>query len=98
LLAALLGDAAGIEPQAESALREVGNIVASHALSAMGELLGTSVLPSTPQLELEGAPRELARLVAARSGDRPALRIEIELSDRAREMRALLVYVPDALN
>ena len=50
LLAALLGDSAGIEPQAESALREVGNIVSSHALSAMGALLGVSVLPSTPQL------------------------------------------------
>ncbi len=96
LLAALLGDAAGIEPQAESALREVGNIVASHALSAIGELLGASVLPSTPQLELHGAPRELARRVAARTGERPTLRIEVELCDRAKAIRALLVYAPDA--
>ncbi len=91
LLSALLGDAAGIEPQAESALREVGNIVASHALSAMGELLGASVLPSTPQLELHGGPRELARRIATRPGEQPALRIEVELCDRERAIRALLV-------
>jgi len=98
LLSALLGENAGIEPQAESALREVGNIVASHALSAIGDLLGESMLPSLPQLELEGAPRELARIVAERAGEHPALRIEVELCDRARELRGLLVWVPSELS
>ncbi len=98
LLTELLGENAGIEPQAESALREVGNIVASHALSAIGDLLGESVLPSLPRLELAGAPRELARLVAERAGDRPALRIEVELRDRPGSLRSLLVWVPSEIS
>jgi chemotaxis protein CheC len=97
LLGLLLGENAGVEPQAESALREVGNIVASHVVSALGALLGASVLPSPPQLELEGAPRALAALVAARAGERSVLRIEVALCDRASELPMLLVYVPDSL-
>jgi chemotaxis protein CheC len=98
LLADLLGENAGVEPQAESALREVGNIVASHALSAVGDLLGESVLPSVPRLELAGAPRELARLVGERAGEERALRIEVELSDRAGGVRGLLVWVPSVIS
>jgi chemotaxis protein CheC len=97
LLAILLGENAGIEPQAESALREVGNIVASHAVSAMGALLGTSVLPSPPQLEAEGAASALAAAVAARAGEGSVLRIAVELRDRADALPMLLVYVPESL-
>lgn len=97
LLAALLGKNAGVAEQAESTLREVGNIVASHALSAIGAVLGVSVLPSTPRLELREAPRALAHRVAARTGERPALRIEVELCDRVGEVQASLVYVPAAI-
>jgi chemotaxis protein CheY-P-specific phosphatase CheC len=98
LLAALLGDDAGVAAQAESALCEVGNIVASHALAAMGDVLGTLVLPSPPQLAASGAPQEIARLVAAVSGGGSALRIQVELQDRAGALRALLVWgVPAAL-
>jgi chemotaxis protein CheC len=39
-------DASG--SHAESALREVGNILASHALSAVADLVGDRVLPSLP--------------------------------------------------
>lgn len=96
LLGALLGRSADVAAHAESALREVGNIVASHALSAMGDLLGARVLPSTPRLETRAAPAAFASLVAERVGQHPALRIEVELCDRLAAVRALLVYVPDA--
>jgi chemotaxis protein CheY-P-specific phosphatase CheC len=94
LLTKLLGENASSAAQAQSALREVGNILASHALSAIGDVLGESVLPSLPRLAMDGAPRELARLIAANAGPRAALRIEVELCDRARSLRGLLVYAP----
>lgn len=37
--------------QVESALQEVGNILASHALSAVADVLGSPVLPSVPRLD-----------------------------------------------
>ena len=95
LLATLLGPRARVKAQAESALREVGNILASHAVSALGDALGVTVMPSIPILAMHDAPAALARLVAPRDSERPALRIEVEICDRARELRALLAYVPD---
>jgi chemotaxis protein CheC len=97
LLAALLGENASVAERAESALCEVGNILASHALSAIGELLGVSVLPSPPRLAATAGPREFARLVAERSGERPVVRIEVELRDRANTLRALLAWVPASI-
>jgi chemotaxis protein CheC len=94
VLAALLGRNAGVAEHAQSALCEVANIVASHALSAVGDLVGTIVLPSPPQLVAVDAPRAFAQLSAGRAGTRPLLRIEVELCDRAGEMRALLVWTP----
>jgi chemotaxis protein CheY-P-specific phosphatase CheC len=94
LLCALLGKNAGGAEQAESALCELGNIVASHALSAIGELAGALVLPSPPQYVAVDAPRAFARLLAERASGQPALHIEVELCDRANELRALLVWAP----
>jgi chemotaxis protein CheC len=94
LLVALLGKSAGVAGHAESALCEVGNIVASHALSAIGDLVGAVVLPSPPRLAAEDAPRAFAQLIAERAGEAPVLRIEVELCDRANELRALLAWAP----
>jgi chemotaxis protein CheC len=94
LLAKLLGDNASIEPQAESALREVGNIAASHAVSAFGELLGTPVLISPPQLELEGAAAAFAALLSSQAEGEETLRVEVELRARSGGHTALLVYAP----
>ena len=80
---------------AESALREVGNILASHVVSAISDTLGVAVLPSIPLLALEDAPSAFASLVALRQAERAALRIETEISDRHGDLRALLVFVPD---
>lgn len=79
---------------AQSALREVGNILASHVSNALGDTLGTAVLPSIPVLAMEGAPQALASLLSMRGSDGPALRIETEISDRERSLHGLLVFVP----
>jgi chemotaxis protein CheC len=81
---------------AESALREVGNILISHAVSAIADTLGARVLPSIPVLAMEDAASALASLVALRGAGESALRIETEISDAEGEFRGLLVFVPDA--
>jgi chemotaxis protein CheC len=95
LLRALLGGAASPEAS-QSALREVGNILISHAVSAIADTLGARVLPSIPVLAMEGAASVLASLVALRGARETALRIETEISDAAGEYRGMLVFVPDA--
>jgi chemotaxis protein CheY-P-specific phosphatase CheC len=94
LLAKLLGEHARDAKHAESALCEVGNIVASHALSAIGELVGAIALPSPPHFIATHATEAFAQRLAERARDRALLRIEVELSDRAGELRALLVWAP----
>jgi chemotaxis protein CheC len=99
LLAQLLGGG-GHElrsPAAQSALREVGNILASHAANAVGETLGVTMLPSIPLLALDDAGAALAALLARRAPRRPALRIESEICDRAHELCGIFVFVPDRL-
>jgi chemotaxis protein CheC len=98
LLDHLLGPGRRVEPSQsaeESALREVGNILASHAAAAVGATLGETMLPSLPLLALEDASGALASLVAARRHEPPTLRIEAEICDRAHELRGILVLVPD---
>jgi chemotaxis protein CheY-P-specific phosphatase CheC len=79
----------------DSALREVGNILSSHVVSAVADRIAQAVLPSIPMLAAGDAPAAFASLVAVRAVDRPALRIEIEIADGLRELRSLLVFVPD---
>lgn len=78
----------------ESALMEVGNILASHVASAIADTLGERLLPSIPMLAMESAGETLRDLVAAREG--ACARIECELSDDAGELGGLLVLVPRA--
>lgn len=79
----------------DSALREVGNILSSHVVSAVGDRIGAPILPSVPMLAADDAPAAFASLVATRAAERPALRIEIEIADRGHALRSLLVFVPD---
>lgn len=99
LLSQLTGrPAKELEPETvASALREVGNILSSHVVSALAEQMLTVVLPSVPMLAAMDAPSAFASLVAPRAAERPALRIEIEISDELCELRSLLVFVPDRL-
>ena len=80
----------------KSALREVGNILVSHVANAISETLGVTVLPSIPVLAMEDAGDALASLLATRDSAGPAaLRLEAEIFDRKREVRGLMVFVPD---
>ena len=98
LLEGLLGGAFPLDsPAAQSALREVGNILASHAANAVGATLGVTMLPSLPQLALDDGRAALADLLARREPERPALRIESEIHDRAHELFGVFVFVPDEL-
>lgn len=81
---------------AQSALREFGNILASHVVSPMADALGVAILPSIPVLAMEDALEALGSLIGLRQEGQPALRIETEISDRHRQFRGLLVFVPDS--
>jgi chemotaxis protein CheC len=77
LARALLGARAQDAAQVGSALNEVGNIVASHALGAMGDLLGARMLPSPPRGVAEGAAEAFAQLASAEARSDALLRIEV---------------------
>jgi chemotaxis protein CheC len=90
----LVGQLAGhalTRVQAESALREVGNILASHALSAVADLLGTRVVPSPPSLVFEPMGPALAAWRARSAG---RICIETRLVDEAGRLAVDLVWMP----
>jgi chemotaxis protein CheC len=93
LLETLVGDPDPHSEEAESALREVGNMLASHALSAVADLVGDRVLPSLPVLAEEAAGAVLTTL---QSRGEP-VRIESRLIDASGGLRSLLVWIPAAL-
>ncbi|MAE93438.1 MAG: hypothetical protein CL910_02130 [Deltaproteobacteria bacterium] len=95
LIDSLLGDR-GSDPEiAESALRELGNILVSHVASSIADTIGDSVVPSIPVLAMKDAGSALASLLAPRATQGGALRIETEIADERREIRGLLVFMPD---
>jgi chemotaxis protein CheC len=83
------------EQMAESALREVGNILISHVVNAMADTLGARILPSVPVLAMKDGFSELAALVALRVDSAAVLRVETEISDPEGRFRGVLVFVPD---
>lgn len=93
LLEALVGDPDPHSEEAESALREVGNMLASHALSAVADLVGERVLPSLPVLADEAA----GAVLASRQARGEPVRIESRLVDASGGLRSLLVWIPAAL-
>ena len=99
LVTTLLGESATPHPRphVESALREVGNILVSGVASAIADTIGGRILPSVPELAMEGARGRLAELARRRAGDDP-IRIEIDLMDESGELGGLLVLVPDAIS
>jgi chemotaxis protein CheY-P-specific phosphatase CheC len=81
----------GEDGAADSALREVGNILASHALSAVADLVGARVLPSLPSLVFEAAGPALAAWRARAAG---RVCIETHLVDDAGAAAVELVWIP----
>ena len=91
------GDGEPREDMAESALRELGNIVASQTVSAIANTTGSRLMLSLPMLIEDRADDALDDLVGARQGERRAPRIECVLSDSHGGIRVLLVFALDAL-
>ncbi|MBW2229288.1 MAG: chemotaxis protein CheC [Deltaproteobacteria bacterium] len=79
----------------ESALMEVGNILASHVASAIADTLGERLLPSIPTLAMNHAEAELGALVSHRDAEHP-IRIECHLRDETGELSGLLVLIPES--
>jgi len=77
---------------AASALRELGNIVASHTVSAMADSLEATIMLSVPTLVMDGAGEVLLSLLSQRGTE---LRIEADLRARGGDVHALLVFAPD---
>lgn len=80
---------------AESALREVGNILASSVVSAIADTVGARILPSLPNLALEGAGRRLEALARKRS-EAGGTCVETEIFDDTGELQGLVALLPAA--
>ena len=93
LLAAARGDDAAV---LDSALMEVGNIVASAYLNAVAKVTGLMLLPSVPRLAKGGAAEVAAdlKITPAQEGRALVLETLLEIED-ARSMRSHVFIVPD---
>lgn len=77
---------------AESALRELGNIIASQTVSAMADALDATILLSLPKLSILEAGSLVDGLFAERSAQ---IRLETDLIGPEGGVEALLVFVPE---
>lgn len=92
----MIGQSEGYLPSevVESALMEVGNVLASHVASAIADTLGARLLPSIPMISLNSAFEQLAGLSQSR-GNSGELWIECELVDSDGNLGGLVVLIPD---
>lgn len=87
----LVGDPSG--DALESALRELGNIVASHTISAIADGMGGRILLSVPILVMEDAESVVVSLIGQRH---PAHCFESQMIDeQSGLLAAALVFIPD---
>jgi CheY-specific phosphatase CheX len=77
---------------ATSALRELGNIIASHTVSGMADRLEATIMLSVPKLVMADAGEALLSLITQRGAQ---VRIEADLLDPEGDLHALLVFAPD---
>lgn len=77
----------------ESALMEVGNILASHVASGIADALHSRLLPSIPALAQGHAEAEFEAWVERVAGE-PSTRIEVALTLATGEVAGRLVLVP----
>ncbi len=79
-----------------SALKEVGNILASAYLNALGERLKMTLIPSVPELALDtgGGAADLFPAEPGKPGD-PALMIETEFSEDGDSFKGHFLLLPD---
>lgn len=84
-------DAYGVDKAVESAVREAGNMLVSHYVSAMADALGTVVMPSVPLLT---EPRELPAWLADLGDEPGGVVVECPLFDPDRSVVGFLIFVP----
>jgi len=100
LLQILLGPAAGLDDElGVSTLKEIGNILASSYLNALGKMLGMTLYPSIPQLAYDMAGAVIDHVLGelGESGDL-ALVLETEFSGdevAAEPIRGHFFLLPD---
>ena len=85
-------DLVGCPKTVESALRELGNIVASHTMSAIADRLGGRILLSVPVLVMEGADTAFASMLRDRGAEHC---VECELTDATSEIHVRLIFAPE---
>ena len=95
LVRRIVGVETGVLPPTiiESALMEVGNILASHVASAIADQLESRLLPSIPSLAMSDAEAEFEIFIERAIGGE-CERIESQLSDESGALTGRLVLVP----
>jgi chemotaxis protein CheY-P-specific phosphatase CheC len=88
----MVGEADPHERIVESALRELGNIIASHTVSAIADSLGATIMLSVPTLVMQGADVVLLSLISERGA---WIRIETDLYRPHDALSTQLVFAPD---
>jgi chemotaxis protein CheY-P-specific phosphatase CheC len=76
----------------ESALRELGNIIASQTVSAIADSLDATIMLSVPTLVMQDADVVLLSLITQRGA---WIRIETDLYEPDGALSAVLVFAPD---
>ena len=78
-----------------SALKEVGNILASAYLNALGEMFGKTFIPSVPVLTLDVAGEVVDYLLnESEDGKMVAIMIDTEFSEKERNFAGHLFLLP----
>jgi chemotaxis protein CheY-P-specific phosphatase CheC len=88
----MVGEADPHDRIVESALRELGNIIASQTVSAIADSLGATIMLSVPTLVMQGADVVLLSLITQRGS---WIRIETDLYRPQGALSTQLVFAPD---
>ena len=88
----MVGEADPHDRIVESALRELGNIIASQTVSAIADSLGATIMLSVPTLVMQGADVVLLSLISERGA---WIRIETDLYRPHDALSTQLVFAPD---
>lgn len=96
LLGAEVGSA-GLDATAQSAVKELGNILCSAYLNALADFLGFPLLPSVPALALDML-RSILESVAADAAEAgsQALLIETQFHEASQAVPLFLFFIPEA--
>lgn len=88
----MVGESDPREQIVESALRELGNIIASQTVSAIADSLGATIMLSVPTLVMQDAGVVLLSLITQRGA---WIRIETDLYRPDASLSVQLVFAPD---